>query len=95
MILPFDFVSGLVEGEGCFSLNFRSDLKKHRPRSPQYFRWHALFAIVLRSDDYALLDKVKENVWMWYSKLFKWLCTLSSARHRRVANQSCPFLCIS
>lgn len=62
MALPFDFIAGLVEGEGCFSLNFRSDHKKNRSHSPQYFRWHALFAIVLRSDDYALLDQVTETI---------------------------------
>jgi hypothetical protein len=73
MTLPSDFVSGLVEGEGCFSLNFRSDRKKNRPHSPQYFRWLVLFAIVLKSDDYELLDKVKETLecgTLGYSKGF-------------------------
>ncbi len=59
MLLPVDYVSGFVDGEGCFSLNFRQDLKKDRPHSPRYFRWHAVFAISLRADDDNLLKLIK------------------------------------
>ncbi|MGA3292149.1 MAG: LAGLIDADG family homing endonuclease [Candidatus Microgenomates bacterium] len=62
MILPLDYVSGLVDGEGCFSLNFRQDLKKNRINSPMYFRWHAVFAIVLRADDADLLKMIKDGL---------------------------------
>ena len=62
MLLPLEYVSGLVDGEGCFSLNFRQDLKKNRTHSPRYFRWHAVFAISLRADDDNLLKLVKETL---------------------------------
>lgn len=58
-LLPGEFVAGLTEGEGCFALKFRRDVKKDRPNSPAYFGWQALFAISLRKDDAPLLGKVK------------------------------------
>jgi len=50
-LLPGEFIAGLTEGEGCFALKFRRDVRRERPNSPVYFGWQALFAIVLRSDD--------------------------------------------
>lgn len=60
--LPEEFVAGFTEGEGCFALKFRRDVKKHRKGSPAYFGWQALFAIVLRKDDSALLQKIRDTL---------------------------------
>ncbi len=60
--LPGDFVAGLVEGEGCFAIKFRRDIKRNRPGAPVYFGWQALFAIVLRKDDALLLEKVMNTL---------------------------------
>ncbi len=61
-ILPGDFVAGLVEGEGCFILQYRREVKRSRPGSPAYFRWLVAFAVVLRSDDAPLLELVKNTL---------------------------------
>ncbi len=61
-LLPGEFVAGLTEGEGCFALKFRRDVKKNRPNSPEYFGWQALFVISLRKDDAPLLEKVKNTL---------------------------------
>ncbi|MEK7526345.1 MAG: LAGLIDADG family homing endonuclease [Patescibacteria group bacterium] len=61
-ILPDDYIAGLVDGEGCFSVSFRRDAKKDRKNSPSYFRWHANFSIVMRHDDHILLESVKETL---------------------------------
>ena len=46
--LPGDYVSGFVDGEGCFYLAYRSENKLNRPNQPKYFRWTPYFASVLR-----------------------------------------------
>ena len=61
-ILPPDYVSGLVDGEGCFVLGFRRDKKYQRKGQPEYFYWKVSFAIALRRDDKALLEKVKNTL---------------------------------
>ena len=61
-LLPGEFVAGLTEGEGCFALKFRRDVKKNRPNSPVYFGWQASFVISLRNDDKPLLEKVKNTL---------------------------------
>lgn len=58
--LSKEFIAGLVEGEGCFDLQFRRDVKRDRPGSPMYYGWKAQFVINLRKDDTPLLEKVKE-----------------------------------
>ncbi|MEK7550745.1 MAG: LAGLIDADG family homing endonuclease [Patescibacteria group bacterium] len=62
MILPGDYVSGLVDGEGCFSLNYRRDVRRERKGSPVYFRWKASFSIVMRKDEYPLLGSVRDTI---------------------------------
>ena len=57
--LPGDYIAGFVDGEGCFALKFRRDIKYHRPNTPVYFSWDIEFAIGLRSDDKELLKKIQ------------------------------------
>lgn len=61
-LLPNDYIAGLTDGEGCFSLTYRRDVRKERKGSPVYFRWKALFAIVMRSDDVNLLELVRNSL---------------------------------
>lgn len=56
--LSGDYIAGFVDGEGCFALKFRQDIKKNRTNSPVYYYWDIEFAIVLRSDDKDLLEKI-------------------------------------
>jgi hypothetical protein len=60
--LPGDYVAGFVDGEGCFALKFRRDVRHERKNKPVYFSWDIEFAIVLRSDDKELLDKIKNTL---------------------------------
>ncbi|SRR5258708_7182964 len=62
LLLPQDYIAGLVDGEGCFSLNFRRDVRRERKKSPIYFRWKAAFSIVMRMDDHSLLELVKTTL---------------------------------
>ena len=62
LLLPGDFVAGLVEGEGCFILQYRREVKRNRLGSPSYFRWFVAFAIVLRNDDAPLLNMIKKSL---------------------------------
>ena len=61
-VLSGDYIAGLVDGEGCFALNFRRDKKYKRKGQPEYFYWKVLFAIVLRADDKPLLEKVRDTL---------------------------------
>lgn len=60
--LPGDYVAGFVDGEGCFALKFRRDVKHERKNSPVYFYWDIEFAIVLRQDDQEILEFIKETL---------------------------------
>ena len=60
--LPGPYVSGFVDGEGCFALKFRRDIKPDRPNSPTYFYWDVEFAIVLKNTDRGILEKIKETL---------------------------------
>lgn len=55
-----DFVAGFTEGEGCFALTLRRDVRHERPGKPTYYTWKVSFVIVLRSDDAALLQEIKK-----------------------------------
>lgn len=57
--LPGDYVAGFVDGEGCFALNFRRDVRHDRKGSPVYFYWDAEFVILLRADDRDILEKIQ------------------------------------
>ena len=60
-VLTPDYICGLVDGEGCFALNYRRDKRLDRKRQPEYFYWTIKFIIVLRDDDKVLLEKVRES----------------------------------
>ncbi len=48
-----DYISGFVDGEGCFSLSLRKD-------KGRYFYWKAIFAIVIRNDDDKIIKQIKK-----------------------------------
>ncbi|TRZ64125.1 MAG: hypothetical protein D4Q79_02270 [Spirochaetia bacterium] len=62
--LSGDYIAGFVDGEGCFALNYRRDIRHDRGKrsgiKPVYFYWDIQFAIVLREDDKEILDKIKK-----------------------------------
>ena len=57
--LPGDYIAGFTDGEGCFALKFRRDVRHDRKNKPVYFYWDIEFAIVLRADDLDLLKKIQ------------------------------------
>lgn len=61
-ILSGDYIAGFVDGEGCFALKFRRDIRHERKGSPVYFYWDIEFAILLRADDKDILNQIKETL---------------------------------
>lgn len=61
-ILSGDYVAGFVDGEGCFDLQFRRDVRHERVNKPIYYSWKVQFAIVARKDDKELLKKIKATL---------------------------------
>ncbi len=64
--LPGDYIAGFVDGEGCFALTLRRDVRHERGKrtgvKPVYFYWKSQFVIVLRNDDRQLLEKIKQTL---------------------------------
>ncbi len=64
--LPGDYIAGFVDGEGCFALKFRRDIKHDRGKrsgiKPVYFYWDIEFAITLKEDDKEILEKIKNTL---------------------------------
>jgi len=60
--LPGDYIAGFVDGEGCFYLTYRSEIRYERPGNPKYFRWTPYFAINIRKDDREILEKIKNTL---------------------------------
>lgn len=60
--LPGDYIAGFVDGEGCFALKFRRDVRHDRNGTPEYLYWGIEFAIVLREDDREILEKIKTTL---------------------------------
>lgn len=60
--LPGNYIAGFVDGEGCFALKFRREIKPGRKNKPVYFYWDIEFAILLREDDKEILEKIKETL---------------------------------
>ncbi len=56
-MLPGDYIAGLVDGEGCFSLRLHKDVKSNRPGKPTYYHWKLEFCIFMRIDDKPILDR--------------------------------------
>lgn len=55
-----EYIAGLVDGEGCFDLQFRRDVRTERPGAPVYFGWKAQFVINMREDEEELLKKIRD-----------------------------------
>jgi hypothetical protein len=60
--LPGDYVAGFVDGEGCFALKFRRDVRHDRKNKPVYFYWDIEFAIMLKGDDKEILYKIRDTL---------------------------------
>ncbi len=60
--LSGEYVAGFVDGEGCFALHFRRDVRHERKNKPTYFLWKIQFSIVLREDDIDILKRIKETM---------------------------------
>jgi len=61
-MLSGDYIAGFVDGEGCFALKFRRDVRHDRKNKPVYYYWSIEFAIVLRSDDADILESIKNTL---------------------------------
>lgn len=61
-ILSGDYIAGFVDGEGCFNLQFRRDVRHERINKPVYYSWKVQFAIVARKDDKELLKKIQATL---------------------------------
>lgn len=60
--LPGDYIAGFVDGEGCFALNIRRDVRHERKNAPIYFSWKVEFAIVLTIRDMGILEKIQSTL---------------------------------
>ncbi|HXK40897.1 MAG TPA: LAGLIDADG family homing endonuclease [Candidatus Paceibacterota bacterium] len=61
--LSGDYIAGFVDGEGCFALKFRKDIKYNTDNKfREYYYWGVEFAIVLRSDDVHILELIKDKL---------------------------------
>lgn len=60
--LPGNYIAGFVDGEGCFALKFRRDIRRERKNKPVYFYWDIEFAISLRGDDKEILEKIQKTL---------------------------------
>jgi len=61
-ILPGDYIAGFVDGEGCFALKFRRDVRHDRKNKPVYFSWDIEFAILLKADDKEILELIRDTL---------------------------------
>ncbi len=61
-ILSGDYIAGFVDGEGCFSLFYRKDIKKFKKSQKIYYEWKTCFAVVTRIDDTNLLKNIKDTL---------------------------------
>ncbi len=56
-----DYIAGFVDGEGCFSLSVRRDVRHERTSKAVYYSWKASFAINLRGDDFKILKVIQKR----------------------------------
>lgn len=66
--LSGDYIAGFVDGEGCFALKLRREIRYERKNKPTYIYWDAEFAIVLREDDKEILKKRHGKILSWRHK---------------------------
>ena len=57
-----EYIAGFVDGEGCFSLTMRRDIKRERKSKAVYYSWKASFIITLRLDDKKLLELIQKHL---------------------------------
>ena len=57
-IVSGDYIAGFVDGEGCFALFYRKDIKKFKKSQKIYYEWKTCFAVVTRIDDTNLLKNI-------------------------------------
>lgn len=57
--LSGEYIAGFTDGEGCFDLQFRRDVRHERTNKPVYYGWKTQFIIVVRNDDEKLLRNIK------------------------------------
>lgn len=55
-----EYISGFVDGEGCFGLQFRKDIRHKRLSTPVYYSWKAQFTICARKDELELFKRIKD-----------------------------------
>ncbi len=55
-----EYISGFVDGEGCFGFQFRKDVRHERPGAPIYYSWKVQFMITARKDEQDLFERIKE-----------------------------------
>ncbi|MFH1162346.1 MAG: LAGLIDADG family homing endonuclease [Candidatus Jorgensenbacteria bacterium] len=60
--LPGDYIAGFVDGEGCFALKFRRDVRHERKGKPEYFYWDIEFVIGLKADDKDILERIRDTM---------------------------------
>lgn len=62
--LSGDYLAGYVDGEGCFVLRCRRDVKHNRldRKIREYFYWGVEFVVVTRADDEELLVSVQNTL---------------------------------
>jgi hypothetical protein len=60
--LSADYIIGFVDGEGCFALSMRRDVRHERKSKATYYSWKASFAINLRADDAKILELIKSSL---------------------------------
>jgi len=54
------YVTGLVDGEGCFSLALNTENRKRKKGTiSSYTYWVTIFRVSLREDDYKIIDKLR------------------------------------
>lgn len=54
------YIVGFVDGEGCFGMQYRKDVRHERPGAPTYYSWKLQFMITARKDEISLFERIKE-----------------------------------
>ena len=55
-------IASVVNGDGCFDLQFRKDTRHDRTNSPTYYRWKAQFVVTAPKIDIKILEKIKKEL---------------------------------
>jgi len=91
--LPGNYLAGFIDGEGCFYIHFRKDIRHGRKNRPIYYYWDIGFAIVLREDDLNLLKMIKNTLGFGYITVDKrGQARLQITKITELRNKLVPFL---